>query len=200
VLPISPTGHIPLAPHVQRRVRAASFPDARRALGNIWRRDGSPPQGQTWRLPPVVTALQARRSVQLTVAATPGAARGALTRIDTPRPLMKFLGLSPSASSRGERRRQSSLTKAGTTHAHRALVEGAWASRYSANVSRHLPRRREQHPTALQDLRWKAQGRWCTRDRRRMARGKHPTQVVVAMARELASLIGAIAIQVPVTA
>ena len=59
---------------------------------------------------------------------------------------MKFLGLIPSEYSSGEPRRQGSMTKAGNTHARRVLVEGAWAYRYPAKVSRHLPLRLEKHP------------------------------------------------------
>src|SRR5262245_33279659 len=112
---------------------------------------------------------------------------------------MKFLGLIPSESSSGERRRQGSLTKAGNTHARRALVEGAWAYRYPAKVSRHLQLRLEQQPKVIQNLSWKAQVRLCQRYRRLMARGKHANQVVVAIARELVGFICAIAKQVPVT-
>jgi transposase len=156
-------------------------------------------QVHAWRLQPVVAALQALRGVQFIVAVTTVAELGDLTRFDTPRQWMKFLGLIPSEDSSGERRRQGSLTKAGNTHARRALVDGAWASRYPANVSRHLQRRLEQQPKAIQDLSWKAQVRLCKRSRRLMARGKHVNQVVVAIARELAGFIWAIAKQVPVT-
>src|SRR5262245_72235 len=52
-------------------------------------------QVTAWRLCPVVDALQALRGVQCTVAVTPVAALGALTRFDTPRPLMHDLGLTP---------------------------------------------------------------------------------------------------------
>jgi transposase len=84
-------------------------------------------QGKVWRLHPVVEALQAWRGVQFTVAVTTVAELGDLTRFANPRQLMKFLGLIPSEYSSGERRRQGSLTKAGNTHARRALVEAAWA-------------------------------------------------------------------------
>jgi transposase len=84
-------------------------------------------QAKAWRLHPVVEALQALRGVQFTVAVTTVAELGDLTRFENPRQLMKFLGLIPSEYSSGERRRQGSLTKAGNTHARRALVEGAWA-------------------------------------------------------------------------
>ena len=111
---------------------------------------------------------------------------------------MKYLGLIPSEYSSGERRRQGSITTAGHTHARRALVEGAWAYRYPANVSRHLPLRLEQLPKPIQDISWKAPVRLCTRYRRVMARGTHANQVVVAIARELAGLMWAMAKQVPV--
>jgi transposase len=155
-------------------------------------------QVKSWRLHPVVEALQALRGVQFTVAVTTVAELGDLTRFDNPRELMKFLGLIPSEYSTGERRRQGSITKAGNTHARRALVEGAWAYRYPAKVSRHLQLRLEKQPKAIQDISWKAQVRLCKRYRRLIARGKHANQVVVAIARELVGFMWAIAKQVPV--
>jgi transposase len=154
---------------------------------------------KTWRFNPVIEALQALRGVQFTVAVTIVAELGDLTRFDTPKELMKFLGLIPSEYSTGERRRQGSITKAGNTHARRVLVEGAWAYRYPAKVSRHLQLRLERQPKSLQDISWKAQVRLCKRYRRLIARGKHANQVVVAIARELVGFMWAMAKQVPVT-
>ena len=128
------------------------------------------------------------------------AAIGDLTRCESPRELMKFLGLIPSASSSGERRHQGSITKAGNTHARRALVEGAWAYRYPAKVSRHLQLRLETQPQMIQDMSWKAQVRLCQRHRPLVARGKHTHVVTVAIARELAGCMWAIAKQLPVVA
>jgi transposase len=156
-------------------------------------------QVKAWRLHPVVEALQALRGVQFTVAVTMVAAIGDLSRFDTPRELMKFLGRTPSEYASGERRPQGSITKAGHTHARRALVEGAWAYRYPAKVRRHLPLRLEHQPKRIQDIRWKAPVRLCTRYRRRMARGKHANVVTVAIARELVGFMGAIAKEVPGT-
>ena len=156
-------------------------------------------QVKTWRRQPVVEALQAWRGVQFTVAVTIVAARGDLTRFENPRQLMKHLGLIPSESSSGARRRPGSITEAGHTHARRVLVEGAWASRDPAKVSRHLHLRLEQLPKPIHDSRWKAPVRLCTRFRRRLARGKHANQVVVAIARELVGFMWAIAKQVSVT-
>src|SRR5918994_723751 len=140
---------------------------------------------QSWRLHPVVEALQALRGVQFTVAVTMIAEIGDLTRFDNPRELMKCLGLIPSEYSSGERRQQGSMTKAGNTHARRALVEGAWAYRDPAKVSRHLQLRLEKLPKPVQDISWKAQVRLCQRYRRLVAKGKQAHQVVVAIAREL---------------
>ena len=154
---------------------------------------------QAWRLNPVVEALQALRGVQFTVAVTMVSEIGDLTRFDNPRELMKFLGLIPSEYSSGEQRRQGSITKAGNTHARRALVEGAWAYRYPAKVSRHLQLRLEKQPKIIQDISWKAQVRLCKRYRRLVSRGKHANVVTVAIARELAGFMWAIAREVPVT-
>ena len=96
-------------------------------------------QVQTWRLAPVVDALQALRGGPCTVAVTTGAARGDLTRFDPPRPLLHSLGFPPSEDSTGERRPQGSIPQTDTSQARRALVEGAWASRSPATISRPLP-------------------------------------------------------------
>jgi len=66
-------------------------------------------------------------------------------------------------------------------------------------VSRHLQLRLAQHPKAVQDIRWKAQGRLCTRYRKRIARGRHANQVVGAIAREWMGCMWAIANESPVT-
>jgi transposase len=153
----------------------------------------------TWRRQPVVGALPALRGVQFTGAVTLVAALGDLTCFENPRPRMKYLGLIPSEYASGERRRQGPITKAGHTHARRALVEGAWAYRYPAKVSRHIQLRLEQLPKPIQDISWKAPVRLCTRVRRLLARGQHANQVVVAMARELVGFRWAMAKQVPVT-
>jgi hypothetical protein len=135
----------------------------------------------------------------LTGAVTTVAELGDLSRFDTPRQRMSDRGLTPSAYSRGERRRPGGITKTGNTHARHARVEGAWAYRYPANVSRHLQRRLETQPPVIQDLSGKAQVRRCKRYRQRIARGQNATLVVVAMARAFAAFMWARARQVPVT-
>jgi transposase len=156
-------------------------------------------QGQPWRLAPVGAALQALRGVQCTVAVTTVAALGDLTRCENPRQLMHYLGLTPSASSTGERRRQGGITKTGNTQARRALSAGAWAYRSPAKVSRQLQLRLEKVSKPLQDLSWKAPVRLCKRYRQLLARGKNAHQVVVAIARALRAFRWAIAQEVPRT-
>ena len=151
-----------------------------------------------WRLYPVVEAIQALRGVELTGAVIVMAELGDITRFDSPRKLMSYLGLTPSEHSSGERRRQGGITKAGNGHARRVLVEGAWAYRYPAKVSRHLQLRLEKLPAEVQAISWKAQVRLCRRYRQLTARGKHVNQVVVAIAREMAAFAWAIARLVPV--
>ena len=153
-------------------------------------------QVKTWRFQPVVEALQALRGVQFTVAVTTVAELGDLTRFANPRQLMNYLGLTPSEYASGARRQQGSMTKTGKTHARRALVEGAWAYRYPAKVSRHLQLRLENLPKAIQAISWKAQVRLCKRYRQLLAKGKNANQVVVAIARELSAFMWAIAKQV----
>jgi transposase len=151
-----------------------------------------------WRLSPVVEALQALRGVQCTVAVPLVAAMGDLTRFESPRARMKGMGLMPSEYSSGEPRRQGTIPNAGTPHARRGLVEGAWASRAPATGSRPLPFRLEKQPQVSHDIRWQAQGRLCKRSRRLVARGKHAHGVTGAIARELTGCMWAIAKAVPI--
>jgi len=154
----------------------------------------------SWRLSPVVEALQALRGVRFIVAVTAIAELGDLTRFEKPRQLMAFLGLHPSEHTSGERRRLGAITKTGNSHARRALVEGAWAYRFPARVSKQIQARQEKLPEAVRDIAWRAQVRLCKRFQKMIARGKNANIVVTAIARELAAFMWAIAKQVPVAA
>jgi transposase len=154
-------------------------------------------QVQAGRRQAVGDALHALRGVQGPGAVTTGAELGDLTRVETPRQLLSDLGLTPAAYSPGARRRQGSMTKAGTAHARRALIEGAWACRSPAQRRRPLHVRLDTLPTPLQASRWTAQGRLWQRDRQLSARGTHAHQVVGAIARQLRAWMGPIAREVP---
>jgi transposase len=145
-----------------------------------------------WRWLPVVAALQAFRGIQTIHAVRLIAELGDLTRFDSARRLMAFLGLVPSENSSGERRQQGSITKAGNSSARRALVEAAWAYRYGARVSPIIARRQSGIAKTVTDLAWKAQLRLCARFRALSARGLHKNKIVVAIARELSGFVWAL--------
>jgi transposase len=178
----------------QEYVRAVSEQTARLQRGEA----ELPPLVQSWRWAPVVAALQALRGVPFLAAVPLSAELGDRTRFATPRQRMSSLGRVPSDHSSGERGRQGSITNTGNAHARRVLVEGAWAYRYPAKVSRHLQLRLEKVPKMSQDISWKAQGSLCKRYRRLVARGKQVNHGVVAIAREMAAFVWAIAREVKV--
>jgi transposase len=106
----------------------------------------------------VVEAIHALRGVQCLAAVTLIAELGDLTRFETPPQLMSYLGLVPREHASGERRRQGGITKTGNGPARRVLVEGAWAYRYPATVSRHLQLRLEKGPQAIAGYQWESAG------------------------------------------
>ena len=122
---VCPTPAQPLVFH--EYVRAVNEPSARLQRLEQARQD----HVKTWRLSPVVEALQALRGVQCTVAVTLVAELGDLTRVESPREPRQCMGLLPSAYASGEPHRQGAMTQAGNTHARRVLVDGAWANRDS---------------------------------------------------------------------
>ena len=148
-----------------------------------------------WRWRAVVLALQACRGIQLIHAVRIIAELGDLSRFSHPRQLMAYLGLIPCESSSGDRRHQGAITKAGNSSARRALVEAAWGYQFRPAVTPIIARRQTGLPKAAIDIAWKAQLRLCNRFRTLSARGLNRNKVVVAVARELAGFVWAIARQ-----
>ena len=149
-----------------------------------------------WRYFPVVKAVQAMRGVALLVAAGMVAELGDITRFEHPRQLMSFLGLVPSEHSSGGKRKLGSITKTGNVRARRLLIEGAQSYRHPANVSKEHQLRQEGLPKIVIDTAWKAQLRLCHRYQRLMQQGKHHNVIKVAIAREMAAYMWAIAKQI----
>lgn len=146
-----------------------------------------------WSLRPVAQALMALRGVRLITAMTILAELGDISRFDSPRQLMAYLGLVPSEHSSGSRRRQGAITKTGNGHVRRVLVEAAWNYRFPARKTRTIEQRAEQTSDAVQAIAWAGQKRLCGRYRRLVEAGKLNKQVTTAVARELAGFIWAIA-------
>ena len=149
-----------------------------------------------WRWRSVVAALQACRGIQLLHAVRIVAELGDLSRFGHPRQLMGYLGLIPREDSSGEHRHQGAITKAGNSSARRAFVEAAWAYQHAAQVSPLIARRQTELPKVAIDIAWKAQLQLCTRFRKLAARKLNRNKIVVAIARELAGFVWAIARQV----
>ena len=149
-----------------------------------------------WRLAPVVEGLMALRGCRLITAMTTVAELGDITRFETPRQLMAFLGLVPSEHSSGPRRRRGGITKTGNGHVRRVLIEAAWCYRFPAKKSAPLQRRAEKSSAAVQAIAWKAQKRLCARYRHLNQRGLMPVKISTAIARELCGFIWAIACEV----
>lgn len=119
---------------------------------------------------------------------------GDFRRFANPRELMAWLGLVPREHSSGTTTARGSITKAGNGRARRVLVEGAWTYRLPARIGLELLRRNRALPEAVKDVAWKAQVRLCARYRRLLRAGKPANVVTVAIARELAAFVWAIAI------
>ncbi len=151
---------------------------------------------KSWALAPVVDALMALRGIKLVSAMTLMAELGDITRFESPRQLMSFLGLVPSEISSGATRRQGGITKTGNGHARRILIESGWSYRFPARKTAHLQRRAERCSKEVQAIAWKAQKRLCGRYTHLLDRGKLKVQVCTAVARELVGFIWAIACEV----
>jgi transposase len=124
---------------------------------------------------------------------------GDLSRFESPRQLMAYLGLVPSERSTGDRVRRGSITKAGNTRARRLLIESAWSYRHPARVSKDKQAKVEAAPRAVREIAWKAQTRLCGRFRSLTRNGKKSTIVATAIARELSAFIWAINREVAAT-
>jgi transposase len=107
--------------------------------------------------------------------------------------LMSYLGLVPSEHSSGPTRRQGAITKTGSGHARRLLVEAAWHYRRAPRRGHVLKRRQAGQPAHVLAISWSAQQRlhrsWQRLD---AERGKRRTIVAVAVARELAGFCWAV--------
>lgn len=141
---------------------------------------------------PKIEALQALRGVALITATSIVAEVGSFKRFPTAKHFMAYVGLIPSESSSGEKRRQGEITKTGNRHVRRLLIESAWSYRYQPAVKGNLKRRQDGVSPTIQRISWKAQNRLHTRYFRLLSRGKERGKAITAVARELAGFIWAI--------
>jgi transposase len=142
----------------------------------------------------LVGRLRCMRGIDTLTAVGLVAEIGDFTSFAHPKQLASYVGLVPSEHSTGERRRQGAITKAGSSHARRLLIEAAWHYRLRPGVSMKLRRRQAGQPAAVIDCAWRAQlrlhRRWQHLDAHR---AKRRSTVAVAIARELACFVWEIA-------
>jgi transposase len=106
--------------------------------------------------------------------------------------LSSYVGLVPSEATTGQQRRLGSITKTGSGHARRLLVEAAWHYRPRPNIGRALSDRQAGQPPEAIAVAWSAQRRLHRTWTRLEARAKRRTIIAVAAARELTGFCWAI--------
>jgi transposase len=118
---------------------------------------------------------------------------GDFHRFAHPEQVMSYLGVVPCEHSSGSQRRLGPITKSGSQHARRLLVEAAWHYRRAPRVSDELRRRQAGADPTVVALSWKTQRRLHHVWNRMQQRGKRKTIIAVACARELAGFCWAVA-------
>jgi transposase len=106
--------------------------------------------------------------------------------------LMSYIGLVPCENTTGQQRRLGSITKTGSGHARRLLVEAAWHYRPRPRIGKALTDRQRDQPAEAIAVAWSAQRRLHRTWTRLEARAKRRTIIAVAAARELAGFAWAI--------
>ena len=106
--------------------------------------------------------------------------------------LMNYIGLVPCENTTGQQRRLGSITKTGSGHARRLLVEAAWHYRKRPAIGTALTSRQDSQPPEAIAIAWSAQRRLHRTWTRLEARAKRRTIIAVAAARELAGFCWAI--------
>jgi transposase len=139
-----------------------------------------------------VARLRCLRGIDTLTAVGLCAEIGDFERFATAGQLMSYIGLVPSENTTGEQRRQGSITKTGSGHARRLLVEAAWHYRKQPAIGKALSDRHDGQPAEAIAIAWSAQRRLHRTWTRLEARAKRRTIIAVAAARELAGFCWAI--------
>jgi transposase len=136
--------------------------------------------------------LRCLRGIDTLTAAGLCAEIGDFERFARPGQLMSYLGLVPCESTTGTQRRLGSITKTGSSHARRLLVEAAWHYRKTPRLGKALTERHHGQPAEAIAVAWSAQRRLHRTWQRLEQRAKRRTIIAVAAARELAGFCWAI--------
>lgn len=137
-----------------------------------------------------IARLRCFRGIDTLSAAGLCAEVGDFDRFAHPRHLAGHLGIVPSERTSDEKRRQGAITKAGSVHARRLLVEASHHYRHRPAITKGLHERQQGQDPRVIAIAWRAQlrlsKRWADlRERRRKPAGV----VAIACARELSTFL-----------
>lgn len=139
---------------------------------------------------PTVARLRCFRGIETLTAAGLCAEIGGFQRFSRPTMLSGFLGIVPSEHTSDQKRRQGSITKAGSSHARRLLVETAQHYRKAPAITQTLARRQHGQDPRVIEIAWRAQQRLHQRWQHLHHERRKPAGVVaIAVARELAAFL-----------
>jgi len=139
-----------------------------------------------------VGRLRCLRGIDTLTAAGLCAEVGDFARFARAEQLMSYVGLVPSEHTTGSSRRLGAITKTGSGHARRLLVEAAWHYRKAPRIGKTLTNRQDGQPAEAVAIAWTAQQRLYRTWSRLEQRGKRRTIIAVGAARELAGFTWAI--------
>lgn len=152
-------------------------------------------QAERPRWKPYVDALVRLKGVDVQTAFLACAEFGDFSRFASGRGVSRWIGCTPSESSSGESRRQGKITKEGSGHLRRALVEGV------SPISRQTDRRKRLRPghavsPEVENIALEANARLKRRYDALKRAGKHTNVAKLAVVSEMARWMWAIGLQV----
>lgn len=135
---------------------------------------------------PTVARLRAFRGIDTLTALALVCEIGDWDRFPRADQVAAWVGLVPSLNQSGESRTSGGITKTGSRHARRLLVEAAWHYQRPPRIGVTLRNRQQGQPDHILAIAWRAQQRLYRVHQRLRERGKHPNLATAAAARELA--------------
>jgi transposase len=136
-----------------------------------------------------VKKLRAFRGIDYLTALSLVVEIGDFKRFPCAQAFMSYLGLVPSESSSGKKRKQGGITKTGNGHLRRLLTESSWHYARPNQVSKRLLKRREGTDESTIRYADKAMKRLHDKYTRMVFKGKTKQTAVTAVARELSGFI-----------
>ncbi len=184
---------VPLQQSFESAVRAVEEADARMAVLDQQVLDTAQKEPYAT----TVRHLRALKGIDTLSAFTLVVEAQDFTRFATAPHFMGYTGTVCSEFSSGDRIRRGGITKAGNAHIRRILVEAAWSYRLPNRTSLALALRRKECPIDVVQIAKRAQDRLHRKFGRLVSKGKANPVAVVAVARELAGFVWAIARKTP---